>query len=131
VLKRRGFVANRLSHQLVAMVVVVVVMMPVTPVVMVVVVMMMGLCELYCGLRRGRRRAFVNYFQRRCCIRDRLQQLGIGIGLQDVRRLGGRGRRGLGRAQGANRGHRSKKSSYSLFHGVSLQCAVARERNVE
>jgi hypothetical protein len=113
------------------MVVVVMMMMPVAPVMMMVVVMMMGLCELHSGLRRGRGRAFVDYFQRCRCIRDRSQQVSIGIGLQYVHRLGGRSRRGLGGAQGADRGHRSKKSSYSLFHGVSLSNAPSPgERNV-
>ncbi|MBV9457391.1 MAG: hypothetical protein JO141_07765 [Bradyrhizobium sp.] len=109
------------------MMVVVVVMVPVAPdddgpVVMVMMVVM-GLGELHSGLCRGNWRAFINHFQRRRRIRDRLQQVGIGIGLQDVRRFACRGRRGLDSAQGADRGHRAKKSSYSLFHGVSLSNA--------
>ena len=130
---RRGFVASRLSHRLMVMMMMVVMVVPVAPdddgpVVMVMMVVM-GLGELHSGFCRGNWRAFINHFQRRRCIRDRLQQVGIGIGLQDVRRFGCRGRRGLGSAQGADRGHRAKKSSYSLFHGVSLQCAIAPGRN--
>jgi hypothetical protein len=81
----------------VMMVVVVMMMVPVAGVVVVMMVVM-GLCELHSGLRRGNRRTVINHFQRRGRIRDRLQQVGIGIGLQDARRLGCRGRRGLGSA---------------------------------
>ena len=77
------------------MVMMVVVMVPVAPVVMVVVMMVvMHLRELHPGLCRGRRRTLVNHFQCCRCIRDRLQQVGVGIGLQDVRRLAGWARRG-------------------------------------
>ena len=64
---------------------VMVVVMPVAPEVMVVMMVMVvvHLRELNPGLRRGRRCALVNHFQRCCCIRDRLQQVGIGTGLQD------------------------------------------------
>jgi len=75
-----------------------VVVVPVALVVMVVVMMVMGLCELHFGLGRGSRRALVDHLQSRCRILDRLQQIAIGIGLQDVRRLARWGRRGLGRA---------------------------------
>ena len=78
---RRGFVASRLSRRLMVMmmmmVVVVVMMVPVAPdddgpVVMVMMVVM-GLGELHSGLCRGNWRAFINHFQRRRRIRDRLQ----------------------------------------------------------
>lgn len=64
---------------------VVVMMVPVAPhddrAVMVVMMMVMHLSELHSGLGRGNWRTFINHLQRRCCIRDRLQQVGIGIGL--------------------------------------------------
>jgi hypothetical protein len=112
---------------------VVVMVMPVPPdddgpVVMMMVVMV-SLRQLHSGLRRCGRRPFIDHLQGRRRIRDWLQQVGVGIGLQNIRLLGCRDRRGLGGRQGADRGHRSKKSSYSLFHDISLQCAIARERN--
>ena len=83
-----------------AVMMVVMVMVPVAPEVMVVMMVMVvvHLRELNPGLRRGHRRALINDFQRCCCVRDRLQQVGIGTGLQDFRRLGCRAGRGLGRA---------------------------------
>ena len=53
--------------------VMVVMMVPVAPVVTVMVMMVVvGLGELHPGLCRGNWRAFINHFQRRRCIRDRL-----------------------------------------------------------
>jgi hypothetical protein len=87
------------------MMVMMVVMMMVVPVapdddgsVVMVMMVVMSLCELHSGLRRGNRRALIDYLQRRRRIRDRLQQVGVRIGLQDVRRIGRWARRGLGRA---------------------------------
>ena len=87
------------------MIVVVMMMMMMVPVapdddgpVVMVMMVVMGLCELHASFRRCGRRAFIDHLQHRCGVGNGLQQLGVGIGLQDVRRLGRRGRRSLGGA---------------------------------
>jgi hypothetical protein len=66
-----------------AVMVVVVMMVPVAPEVMVMMVVM-HLRELHSGFGRSCGRALVDHFQRRCRVRNGLQQVGIGIGLQYV-----------------------------------------------
>ena len=89
----------------VMMVVVVVMMVPVAPdhdhgptrMCVVMVVVMVGLGELN-GALGTRRRSFIHCLECRGSVRNRLQQIGIGIGLQHVGRRGGGSRRRLYRA---------------------------------
>ena len=83
--------------------------------VMMVVVMMMivELSDVKVLMRSGWRR-FIDRLQCRCCVRDRLQQLGEGTGVQDVCRS----RRRLSRSGRAQRGHGAEKSGDFLFHRV-------------
>jgi uncharacterized paraquat-inducible protein A len=81
--------------------------------VMMVVVMMMELRELNV-VRRQRRFAFIDRLQLRLGVRDRLQQIGERIRLQNVDRR--RCRRCLSSIQGPERRHRSQKSSNLLVH---------------
>ena len=55
---------------------------------------------------RGRGLLFVDGEQQGAGIRDRLQQIGVGVSLQNSR--GRRSRRGLCRAKSPERGHRSQ-----------------------
>lgn len=77
-----------------------VVMVPVAPdhddrpagISVVMVMVVMGLRQLNIGFGRSGRRAFIDDPQLRGGVRDRLQQVGVGIGLQHVHRLRCRGR---------------------------------------
>jgi hypothetical protein len=91
-------------------------------VVMVVVVMVVviELGFLHSGLRQLR---FVDGSQQLCRVRDRLQQFGEGICLQNFSWV--RGRRGLGRVQAAERRDGAQQSSDLLIH-IGLQRAPAR-----
>ena len=110
-------------------VMVVVVMMPMasnhdhrgTPRMAVVMVMMMvHLSQLHISLRGFGRRLLIQRLQRLCRIRDRLEQVGIGIRGKRVRRAWrGRGLRGT---KGAERRHRSQKSSDLLVHKGNPLC---------
>ena len=78
-------------------------------VMMVMVVVMMVIIvlrQLDIFARCGGRSGFVDSSQQRSRIRDRLQEVGVGIGPQDFGRV--RSRRSLCRAQGAECRHRSQ-----------------------
>ena len=77
--------------------------------------MMVSLSELDGALGPGCR-AFIHRLERRRSVRDRLQQIGIGIGLKHVG-WWRRGRR-LYRADRTERGYRAKKAGDFLVHGV-------------
>lgn len=109
---------------MVMVVVVMMVMMPVTAdhdhraaspvtVMMVVMMVMVELRELNRPLGRGH--LLVHDFQDLSGIRNRLQQVRIGIGLQGVRSRRCRNGCGLGGRQGAE-SYRSQKSGDLLFH---------------
>jgi hypothetical protein len=89
-----------------------------TPVVMVMmVVVMVELGELNIVFSGRRLTLFVDRLQHRFGVRDRLQQIGEGIRLQDVCRR--RSWCSLGGVQCSERRHRSQKSSDLLVHKVS------------
>jgi hypothetical protein len=93
-------------------------------VMMMMMVVMVILRELDISVPRRRRPLFVERLQQRARIRDRLQQVGIGIGLQRV----GRGWRwrGMRSPHRSERCHRSQKSGYPLFQSILL-CPLPRE----
>jgi hypothetical protein len=91
--------------------------------VMVVVVMMVTTHHdklRHLDIPRRRRSGFVDRLQQRRGVRDRLEQVGEGIGPQDVGRRRTWNGRGLGGTECSERRHRSQKSCDLLFHS-SLQ----------
>ena len=94
------------------------------PISVMMMVVMVILRELDISVPRRRRPLFVERLQQRARIRDRPQQVGIGIGLQRV----GRGWRwrGMRSPHRSERCHRSQKSGYLLFQSILL-CPLPRE----
>lgn len=108
----------------IVVVIVVVVMAPMRrdydvrpPGVAVMVMMMVVLRELDARLHRSGRPVFVKRLQERPCILDRLQEIGIGTGVQHVGRIWSR--RSLDRTNRSERRHRSDYSGNLLFQSRS------------
>jgi hypothetical protein len=89
-----------------------------TAVGVVVMVMMVVRRELDLSIPGRRGLLFVDGQQQGAGIRDWLQQIGVGIGLQCIRRRWSR--RGLRRTKRSERGHRSQYSGNLSFQGVLL-----------
>jgi hypothetical protein len=83
-------------------------------VMMMVVMVMVELRHLHVVFGRFRRRLLIQCLQHLRRIRDRLEQVGIGIGLHDIGRAGRR--RSLSRAERADSGDRAQQSCDSLIH---------------
>jgi hypothetical protein len=94
----------------------------VVAVMMVVVVMVLG--ELDLGVRRIGR-TLIDDLEDCCGVRNRFQQIGVGVGLQRVCRQWGC-RHSLRGRQRTERRYCSQKPSYLLFHGILQKCAARK-----